>query len=279
MNTFVPLRATLGLVATLFTASLAIEAKAEDASPWQRDAHSAVRLLAGSRSGGVLLGGIAIQLEPGWKTYWRTPGDSGVPPRFDFSKSDNVEAVTILWPAPIKFDDGAGGFSLGYKKHVVLPLRIVAKNNDKPVTLRVAINYAVCDKLCIPVEASSELTFASVASTEDGNLAAALDAVPKPANIGDPAPMTIRDIRREGDKSVLVDVSAPDSKEVSLFVEGPTPDWALPIPKLLEQGPPGVKRFVFELEGLPPGAKPDGAALKLTLVGGERAYEFNVNLN
>ena len=84
----------------------------------------------------VLLGGIAIQLQPGWKTYWRNPGDSGVPPRFDFSKSDNVEAVTVLWPAPKKFDDGAGGTSLGYKKQVVLPLRIVAKNADKPVTLR-----------------------------------------------------------------------------------------------------------------------------------------------
>src|SRR5438309_10931430 len=151
MNAIVPLRAAFGLVATLFTASLAIEAKAEDASPWQRDAHSAVRLLAGSRSGGVLLGGIAIQLEPGWKTYWRTPGDSGVPPRIDFSKSDNVEAVTVLWPAPKQFDDGAGGTSLGYKQQVVLPLRIVAKSADKPVMLRAAISYAVCEKLCIPV--------------------------------------------------------------------------------------------------------------------------------
>src|ERR1700752_3062606 len=279
MNTFVPLRATFGLAATLFTAWLAIEAKAEAASPWQRDAHSAVRLRAGSRSGGVLLGGIAIQLEPGWKTYWRTPGDSGVPPRFDFSKSDNVEAVTVLWPAPMKFDDGAGGFSLGYKKQVVLPLRIVAKNNDKPVTLRVNISYAVCDKICIPIEASSELTFSSVASTEDGNLAAAHESVPKTTNIGDSAPVTIRDVRREGAKLVLVDVSAPETKDVHLFVEGPTPDWALPIPKLVENGPPGVKRFAFELDGLPPGAKPDGAALKLTLVGGERADEFNVNLN
>src|SRR6202008_3899573 len=166
--------------------------RAEDASLWQRDTHSAIRLLAGSRSGAVLLGGIAIQLQPGWKTYWRTPGDSGVPPRFDFSKSDNVEAVTVLWPAPQKFDDGAGGVSLGYKQQVVLPLRIVAKNNDKPVTLRASISYAVCDKICIPVEAASELTFASVASTEDGNLAAALDSVPKPANVGDPIPVTIR---------------------------------------------------------------------------------------
>ena len=81
----------------------------------------------GIRSGAVLLGGIAIQLQPGWKTYWRTPGDFGVPPRFDFSKSENVEAVTVLWPAPMKFDDGAGGHSIGYKTQVVLPLRIVTK--------------------------------------------------------------------------------------------------------------------------------------------------------
>ena len=111
----VPLRAALGFAATLSGVSLAIEARAEDASPWQRDGHSAVRLLAGSRSGAVLLGGIAFQLQPGWKTYWRTPGDSGVPPRFDFSKSENVEAVTVMWPAPMKFDDGAGGYSLGYQ--------------------------------------------------------------------------------------------------------------------------------------------------------------------
>jgi hypothetical protein len=76
-----------------------------------------------------------------------------------------------------------------------------------------------------------------------------------------------------------VDVSAPDGKDVNLFVEGPTLDWALPIPKLLERSPPGVKRFEFELDGLPPGAKPEGAALKFTLTGGDRAYEFNVNLD
>src|ERR1700684_380749 len=148
MITLVPMRAALGFAATLFASSLAVEARAQDASPWQQDGHSATRLLAGSRSGAVLLGGIAFQLQPGWKPYWRTPGDSGVPPRFDFSKSDNVEAVTVLWPAPVKFDDGAGGFSLGYHDQAVLPLRIVPKSNDKPVTLRANINYALCEKNC-----------------------------------------------------------------------------------------------------------------------------------
>ncbi len=166
--------------------------------------------------------------------------------------------MTVLWPAPTKFDDGAGGHSMGYHNQVVLPLRIVAKNADKPVTLRADISYAVCDKLCIPVEANAELAFTSVASTEDGALSAALDTVPKPANVGDPNPLTIRDVKREGKSTVLVDVAAPDAKEVSLFVEGPTPDWGLPVPNLLEHGPPGVKRFAFELDGLPPGAKPEG---------------------
>jgi DsbC/DsbD-like thiol-disulfide interchange protein len=266
------------LLASLMTISFSFQARADDASAWQRDGHSAVRLLAGSRSGAVLLGGIAFDLQPGWKTYWRTPGDSGVPPRFDFSKSENVEAVTVLWPAPTKFDDGAGGHSMGYQKQIVLPLRIVAKNPDKPVTLRAEINYAVCEKLCIPVEASAELTFTSVASTEDSALFAALDTVPKPANVGDPNPLTIRDVEREGKSTVVVDVVTPEARNLSLFVEGPTPDWALPVPKLLERGPAGVKRFAFELDGLPPGANPEGAALKLTLVGGDHSYEFNINL-
>ena len=279
MTVIVPMRAALGFAATVFSSFVTIEVRAEDASPWQRDGHSAVRLLAGSRSGAVLLGGIAFQLDPGWKTYWRNPGDSGVPPRFDFSKSENIEAVTVLWPAPKKFDDGAGGHSLGYSDQIVLPLRIVAKHADKPVTLRADIDYAVCEKICIPVQAFAELPFTSVASTEDSTLFAALDTVPKPANIGDPNPLTIRDVKRDGKSTVLVDVISPEAKEISLFVEGPTPDWSLPVPELLNHSPPGLKRFAFELEGLPPGANPEGAALKLTLVGGDRSYEFNVNLN
>jgi DsbC/DsbD-like thiol-disulfide interchange protein len=264
------------LLACVFSAA----ATAQDASPWQQGSHSAVRLLAGSRSGAVLLGGIAFRLEPGWKTYWRTPGDSGMPPRFDFSKSENVDAVTVLWPAPSKFPDGAGGHSLGYHDQVVLPLRIAAKNADKPITLRATIDYAVCAKLCVPVDANVELPFVSVASAEDSALAAALDTVPKPARIGDPNPLMIRDVKRKGESTVTVDVVTANPKDdVSLFVEGPTPDWALPIPTRLHRAPRGVKRFSFKLDGLPPNTSPDGAALKLTLVGDKQAYEFNINLD
>lgn len=276
MVVFVPFRNLFGslLAAALLAGFAGGPAAAQDASPWVTDQHSSVRLIAGSRTDGVLLGGIAFQLQPGWKTYWRNPGDSGVPPRFDFSASDNVEAVTVLWPAPMQFPDGAGGTSFGYRKQLLLPLRIIAKKPDKPVTLRAEINYAVCDKLCVPVDAKTEVSFLSSASTEDSTLNAALATVPQPAEIGAANPLTIRNVKRDGN-TVFVDVVAPGDKDASLFAEGPTPDWALPTPKLLERTPAGLQRFSFDLEGLPSGAKAEGAVLKLTLVGDGHAYEFS----
>lgn len=284
MTLTVPLRVASSVAFAALACLAPLSASAQDVSPWIKDTHSAVRLIAGSRSGGVLLGGIGFQLQPGWKTYWRTPGDSGVPPRIDFAKSDNVESVKILWPAPVKFPDGAGGFSFGYQNQVLLPLRIIAKSPDKPVTLRAEINYAVCEKLCIPVEAQAELAFVSVASTEDNAIAAALETVPKPAKVGDTGPLAIRDVRREG-KLVLVDIAVQDDrnasgkdKEVQLFAEGPTPDWSLPVPKLVKRGAGGVQRFAFELDGLPPGASAEGATLKLTVAGPGGAFEVNATL-
>lgn len=283
MTLLVPVRTASGIALTAMACLAPLSARADDASPWIKDTYSSVRLIAGSRSGNVLLGGISFQLQPGWKTYWRTPGDSGVPPRIDFSKSDNIDSVKILWPVPMKFPDGAGGISFGYNNQVLLPLRIIAKSPDKPVTLRATISYAVCEKLCIPVEANAELGFVSVASTEDSAIAAALETVPKPAKVGDTTPVSIREIRRDG-KLVLVDVALDEKsathkdREVQLFAEGPTPDWALPVPKLIRREADGLLRFAFELEGLPPGATPEGAILKLTVAGPSGAYEVNAPL-
>ena len=80
-----------------------------------------------------------------------------------------------------------------------------------------------------------------------------------------------------GTGEVIVDVAARDADHLHLYVEGPTPDWSLPLPKLVDHGTSDLKRFTFALDGLPSGTKPDGAALKFTLADGHRAYEFNVN--
>jgi DsbC/DsbD-like thiol-disulfide interchange protein len=287
MFIFVPsIRLQRGLAGALLVCLTGGQVAAQTASPWIDDTHSSVRLIAGTPHDGALTGGIAFRIQSGWKTYWRTPGDSGVPPRFDFSASDNVEKVTVLWPAPMKFPDGSGGTSFGYQKLFTLPLRIVAKRPDRLVILRTEINYAVCEKLCVPVEAKAELSFSGNASltasaenpSQDPSIIAALSAIPQTSTIGASNALSIRTVRREGN-IVFVDVAAPNAEDVDLFAEGPTPDWALPAPKLLERTPAGLQRFSFDLDGMPSGARPEGAKLKLTLAGGGHAYEVDATLN
>ncbi|HWL73674.1 MAG TPA: protein-disulfide reductase DsbD domain-containing protein, partial [Burkholderiaceae bacterium] len=81
-----------------------VPVSAADVSAWDNDIRSAVRLVGASAindpGGAVLRAGVEIKMQPGWKTYWRYPGDSGVPPAFDFAASDNVKSATVLWPAP-----------------------------------------------------------------------------------------------------------------------------------------------------------------------------------
>jgi DsbC/DsbD-like thiol-disulfide interchange protein len=273
------------LLAVAATLSLAGRANAADASPWNGGKGAAARLIAASatEAGGarVLRAGVEIRLEPGWKTYWRYPGDSGVPPRFDFDRSDNVASVSVRWPAPHGFAD-ADGHSIGYSGSVIFPLQVTPRDATRPVMLRLHLDYAVCEKLCVPVEAKAELMLFGTATAYDKAVAGAEARVPRPAQLGDAAPLSIRQVRREADYKyarILVDVAAPAGRTVELFVEGPTPDWALPLPQPVDGAPAGITRFAFDLAGLPSDIKADGAALALTAVAGDDAIEVTTRLD
>jgi DsbC/DsbD-like thiol-disulfide interchange protein len=263
------------------TSGSVLPAIAAEESAWDSGQHWGIRLIAGSTrsdSTAALRAGIEFRLDPGWKTYWRYPGDSGVPPVFDFSRSDNVKNVTVLWPAPHRFADGSGN-SIGYERSAILPLQIWPQNPATPVTLRLKLDYAVCEKLCVPAEAKAELTLNKGASAHDLALSVAEARVPKPASPD--GPISIGAAARDRTASrprILVDVAAP-AGPLDLFVEGPTPDWALPLPEKVEGAPSGQQRFAFDLDGLPPGAKPDGAMLRLTAVAGDQAIEAAIRLD
>ncbi|MGH6969659.1 MAG: protein-disulfide reductase DsbD domain-containing protein, partial [Stellaceae bacterium] len=175
---------TLGavIVACGLVTLLASAAHAGDASPWTEESHSAFRLIAGSNKADAarLRAGIELRLAPGWHTYWRYPGDSGVPPRFDFSQSENLAAAKVRYPAPHLYTDESGN-SLGYTDGVTFPLQVTPRQPDKPVTLRVKLDYAICEKLCVPAQGSAELTLTPGASAQDATLIAAQARVPEPA--------------------------------------------------------------------------------------------------
>src|SRR5215468_11734755 len=108
------------LAACVISAAWAAVGHAADESPWSDDVRSATRIVAGSGKNGdaQLRAGVEIKMQPGWKTYWRYPGDSGVPPHFDFSGSENLKAADVLYPAPHLLTDDTGQ-SLGYKDTII----------------------------------------------------------------------------------------------------------------------------------------------------------------
>jgi DsbC/DsbD-like thiol-disulfide interchange protein len=274
---------------TIMTMALACVAgpaavRAQDASPWDKQPHAQARLIAGSAMKSAeatyLHAGVEIRLDAGWKTYWREPGDSGVPPTFDFSGSENVKSVSVEWPAPERFPDGAGGNSIGYVGRVVLPLRIVQKDAAKRSSLHLKLNYAVCGNLCVPAEAALELTLSG-----DGAEETALEKeelrVPRRVAPGAGKGLAVISARREpGGKHdrIVVEVAAPKDAPVDLFVEGPTPDWSLPLPE--PSGTDGEhRRFTFDLDGLPPGASAKDVTLTFTAVSGDDAIEVPIHLD
>jgi DsbC/DsbD-like thiol-disulfide interchange protein len=268
------------LAACGIVAISSVMAGAADESPWSEDVRSSVRLIAGANKNGdaQLRAGIEIKMQPGWKTYWRYPGDSGVPPHFDFSGSENLRDVKVLYPAPHLFTDETGQ-SLGYKEKVVIPLAISPQQPGKPVRLRLKIDYAVCEKLCVPAEGRAELVLGVGESSHNSEMAAAESRVPKKVTAAQ-AGLTARRVNSGPKPLVTVDLGVPTNQPVELFVEGPTPQWALPIPKPVQAAPASRAQFSFELDGLPPGVDPTGQLdLTFTVVTGERAIEVKTHLD
>jgi DsbC/DsbD-like thiol-disulfide interchange protein len=203
----------LALIAAAAT-SPAAAAGTPALSPWVGSDHSAVRLLAGLSTGPTRQAGIEIRLDPGWHTYWKAPGDSGAPPVFDWSASENVAAVAVSFPRPERLAD-ADGVTFGYRDDVILPIRVTPRDPRRPATLAGVIRYAVCGKVCIPVEAKAGLTLTPGAAP-DAFAAARLQGfagrVPQPSTVGATGALAVKAVHlaQAGDHPALVaEVAAP----------------------------------------------------------------------
>jgi DsbC/DsbD-like thiol-disulfide interchange protein len=199
----------------------------DGASAWSEATHSAVRLIAGGRNAdGAYRIGIEIRMKDGFKTYWRMPGDAGVPPVFDWTSSENVGSISLRWPAPKRYVD-AGVTTIGYKERVIFPAVMRAADTGKPVTATLKLDYAVCDRICIPAKA--ELTLKLPEAAEQP-LAAELDAfraqVPRSKEPGKldnkPGLVSASYVPDKGIKAVDLVIAVPAGAALhDVFLEGP----------------------------------------------------------
>ncbi len=150
---------TLNLLFVIFwlAASGAANAVGGD---WSRNDHAEMRLVSGVTGVGYLSTipiGLQFRMKPGWKLYWRTPGNAGFPPRADWSSSENVSKVEIEWPAPKRFSI-FNLETLGYENEVIFPLNVTLTKVGEPVQLDADIDYLTCKEICIPYSATAKLS-------------------------------------------------------------------------------------------------------------------------
>ena len=141
--------------------------------------HATANLIVGALGTQPAQAALDLHLAPGWHTYWRQPGDAGVPPSFSFEGSRNLAASEVLYPAPTRMvEDGATIF--GYRDDVVFPLRLQPQDPTRPIDLELKLAYAVCERVCIPARAEvhASLAAGTPSPAAKAALAAALRDVP-----------------------------------------------------------------------------------------------------
>jgi DsbC/DsbD-like thiol-disulfide interchange protein len=256
----------------------AAPAALSDQSPWVSSTDSKVRLVSGAvelDGKPCLLGGVQLRMNGGWKTYWRNPGDSGVPPSFDFTGSKNLKLAEVLYPAPHRFAD-ADGTAIGYDDEVVFPVRITPEREGEPIELKLALSYGLCKTLCIPNDVNLGLELPADVASHSGDaplLEASLARVPKAS-----APNALPRIEAvtanlDGQQSeLLVDaLFAPDATGTDLFIDAG--ETFVPVPKPLGPSASGKQRFAVTFASAPQAAAIKGKSLKLVLVSDEGSSE------
>lgn len=258
---------TAPLLAWLIAAAPAL---AQDLAPGIADA----RLADGwVEADGTRVSALVVELEPGWKTYWRSPGDGGVPPMLDWTGSANLGAVTIDWPAPEVFET-QGLTTIGYHDRMVLPLRISVPDAGQPVAARLRADLGVCRDICVPV--ALDLSADWPATTGDGAesgadaalIRAALDARPAPG----PAPGLCRLTPIKDGMTLAARFDPAPAGVAQAAVESDqTGIWAAPATIEIDG-----TAVTVTADLVPPEARPfpaDPGALRFTLLGDGAAIE------
>lgn len=180
------------------------------AGEWQANAQIQVRLISGvTATGGLAQVPLALEakLADGWKTYWRSPGDAGAPPQFDWpaDANPNLAQTELQFPVPERHMM-SGLETIGYGGHVVFPLTITPKQIGAALPLQARLTILTCAELCIPNDFTLKLEIPAgeaTPSAEAGLINAALAQVPQKATL------RIDTIEQSADGTATLTFTAP----------------------------------------------------------------------
>jgi suppressor for copper-sensitivity B len=264
-------------VALLTAAPLAALAQDSGQGAWIKAGPVEARLVSSVRAVGDLDAlplGLELRLEPGWKTYWRSPGDAGFPPRLDWTGSTNLKDATLSYPAPHRFSV-LGFESAGYDVETLLPLRAVPLTPGKSVDLTLTADLLVCSDICVPqtIKLSLALPAGPAQPGESANdVARAQSLVPRVGALGGTGLVSVASVRGAGD-ALEIEATATDGfVSPDVFVET-DPPLSFSAPKAVFSENDKRVRLTLRASDPPKDLDLAGRAVTVTLVDGARAVE------
>ncbi|MEX1109419.1 MAG: protein-disulfide reductase DsbD domain-containing protein, partial [Dongiaceae bacterium] len=278
MRFFGILGALLAASLTVFAGGIGVQAASSD---WFETPEGAIRLVTAVEGTGTLASipaGIEFRLEPGWKTYWRSPGDAGYPVRVDWQESQNLAATALAWPAPHRFTL-FGLDTFGYADSVLLPVELTPATPGQPLTLRAAVSYLLCEEICIPFEAELALDLPAGEATpapEAQLIDRFQSQVPVPGTAHGIIVETATVESGAAPSITLVARSELPFVAPDLLVEG-TYDWRFPAPTLIRADDNHTVTLRIDAEPFSADAPTlETLPLVLTLVDGTRGVEVTI---
>lgn len=176
-----------------------------------------------------------LRLSPGWKTYWRAPGDAGIPPQFSWRGSRNLRGVAVLWPTPHVFWQ-SGMRSVGYTGDLVLPIRVDPKNEADDTRLRVVVDIGICKDVCLPHRVRAEAVLPASAQRPDPVIAAAMADRPFDGAEAGVSSVTCRVSPVEGGMELRAEIAMPagtgreetviETADPQVWVSEPRTSWS-----------------------------------------------------
>ncbi len=239
------------------------------------DAVTSARLLPGWRmADGTHMAAVELRLAPGWKTYWRAPGDLGIPPRFDWRASRNLAGVDIRWPTPERIQQG-DDVTIGYSDILVLPLHVLAQDAGKDVTLSGTVDLGVCRDVCMPLTLNFDAELPANGAARDGRIAAALAHRPLTASEAGVRAVTCTvSPGKDGQLNLRAELTLPPTGgPETAIIEAGDPNLWIAQPKLSRQG----DRLIAETRLAHSGGRAfalDRSELRLTIVGARQAVDI-----
>ena len=226
--------------------------------------------------------GLELRLKDGWKTYWRSPGDAGLPPTLDWTGSTNFKSAVLSYPRPHRFTL-LNSQTFGYKEQVVFPVGVVPSEAGKAVDLTAKVDVLVCEKICVPqsLDLSLKIPEGPAAPSADAQL---LNKFASQVPVtGAASGFEIGEVTAsEKDGKHAIEVTALRKDEVfsapDLLVEmEPAAAFGAPVVHIADGG----HRATFTLPlmaGLPPGTSLAGRAVTLTFIDGDHAGEGSAKI-